>query len=593
MQLIKNNPYRIIGLLAGATAKEQDRQIRRLKQYLAAEQEPEGDYSFPTLGKLDRTLEDVTEASSKLNLDNDKMTAALFWFYNGNTITDEPAFELLKDGNIQECSDIWVKLMASGEVTKRNSSAYHNLSTLLLRNSFISSGIDEKILSDAISYKIEFLESEFVKDFITRTTDETFKINKEQIELIFLRLLQNEVERHGGISTIKFLEIINDCEFAAKEEFIKEFVNKPIEQIERKITDTRNTRKANKNDAIKSGIALFNQTKESLTLLKSVLGSKSIKYISISDKVSEEVLQCGIDYFKLHKDTPNDPGQAVMNLFKGANSLACGNIAKQRCTENIENLQEWINDKPVREKQFKIKADLDALIEIFQEFDRKSETVENAKAIINRSKPKLAAIKTILGSSDELYLKLSTRVAMQAQSSIIGEVNKAQENLDYNLMIDRYGTISRLKSTLTNAWSATTLLGTLDMDYSFKTNRYNPNKDSLRGLCVQLGVSTSTYSTPSTSSTTNRSTSSSSTSSSSSSGGCYIATMAYGSYEHPQVLVLRQYRDEVLDKTQFGKWFIRTYYHYSPMLVEKLKGHKKINLLIRKSLNQFIKLIKP
>jgi hypothetical protein len=193
MQLIKNNPYRIIGLLAGATAKEQDRQIRRLKQYLAAEQEPEGDNSFPTLGKLDRTLEDVTDASSKLNLDNDKMTAALFWFYNGNTITDEPAFESLKDGDIQECTDIWFKLMASGEVTKKNSSAYHNLSTLLLRNSFISSGIDEKILSDAISYKIEFLESEYVKDFITRTTDETFKINKEQIELIFLRLLQNEL----------------------------------------------------------------------------------------------------------------------------------------------------------------------------------------------------------------------------------------------------------------------------------------------------------------------------------------------------------------------------------------------------------------
>lgn len=39
----------------------------------------------------------------------------------------------------------------------------------------------KKILSDAISYKIEFLESEFVKDFITRTTNETFKINKEQI----------------------------------------------------------------------------------------------------------------------------------------------------------------------------------------------------------------------------------------------------------------------------------------------------------------------------------------------------------------------------------------------------------------------------
>ena len=48
---------------------------------------------------------------------------------------DEPAFELLKDGNIQECSDIWVKLMASGEVKQKEIVlAYHNLSTLLLRN---------------------------------------------------------------------------------------------------------------------------------------------------------------------------------------------------------------------------------------------------------------------------------------------------------------------------------------------------------------------------------------------------------------------------------------------------------------------------
>jgi hypothetical protein len=270
-----------------------------------------------------------------------------------------------------------------------------------------------------------------------------------------------------------------------------------------------------------------------------------------------------------------------MEIFLKAKSLAIGSVQKQRCIENIENLQEWINNKPERDKQLKIKADLDALIVIFQEFDTRSESVENAKAIITRSKPRLVAIKALLGSSDELYLKLSTRVAMQAQSSIIGEVNKAQENLDYNLMIDRFGTISRLKSTLSNAWSATTLLGALDMEYAFKSNRYNPNKESLRSLCVQLGVSTSTY------------TSSSTTSTSSSSGGCYIATMAYGSYDHPQVLILRQFRDEILDKSTLGKWFIKVYYHYSPMLVENLKNRKNANILIRKSLNQIIKLIKP
>jgi hypothetical protein len=74
--------------------------------------------------------------------------------------------------------------------------------------------------------------------------------------------------------------------------------------------------------------------------------------------------------------------------------------------------------------------------------------------------------------------------------------------------------------------------------------------------------------------------------------GCYIATMAYGDYQHPQVIILRQFRDDFLDKTILGKWFTKTYYNYSPLLVEKLKNKKVVNSLIRKTLNQFIKLLK-
>jgi hypothetical protein len=36
MQSILNNPYRICGLLVGATTREQSRQVRRLKKYLGA-----------------------------------------------------------------------------------------------------------------------------------------------------------------------------------------------------------------------------------------------------------------------------------------------------------------------------------------------------------------------------------------------------------------------------------------------------------------------------------------------------------------------------------------------------------------------------
>jgi len=73
---------------------------------------------------------------------------------------------------------------------------------------------------------------------------------------------------------------------------------------------------------------------------------------------------------------------------------------------------------------------------------------------------------------------------------------------------------------------------------------------------------------------------------------CYIATMVYGDYNHPQVLVLRQFRDEILDKSILGRWFIKTYYYYSPKLVEHLKDKKTIDNFIRCILNQFIKTIK-
>lgn len=52
------------------------------------------------------------------------------------------------------------------------------------------------------------------------------------------------------------------------------------------------------------------------------------------------------------------------------------------------------------------------------------------------------------------------------------------------------------------------------------------------------------------------------------SGGCYIATAVYGSYDCPQVWVLRRFRDDTLSRTWYGRAFIRSYYAVSPTLVK-------------------------
>ena len=78
----------------------------------------------------------------------------------------------------------------------------------------------------------------------------------------------------------------------------------------------------------------------------------------------------------------------------------------------------------------------------------------------------------------------------------------------------------------------------------------------------------------------------------SNSGGCYIATMVYGDYEHPQVMVLREFRDNFLSKHLIGRSFIKFYYRYSPNWVETMKNMKPVNLFIRFVLNKIILIIK-
>ncbi len=75
-------------------------------------------------------------------------------------------------------------------------------------------------------------------------------------------------------------------------------------------------------------------------------------------------------------------------------------------------------------------------------------------------------------------------------------------------------------------------------------------------------------------------------------GGCYIATMVYGSYSHPQVLLLRCFRDKYLANKSWGIGFIEVYYKYAPRLAEKLKKYKFINKIIRCLLDSVIWLAK-
>lgn len=64
-------------------------------------------------------------------------------------------------------------------------------------------------------------------------------------------------------------------------------------------------------------------------------------------------------------------------------------------------------------------------------------------------------------------------------------------------------------------------------------------------------------------------------------GSCFIATAAYGSYAHPYVQVLREFRDVFLNVNSVGKAFVEWYYRVSPGIADAARTSETMKAGLR------------
>jgi hypothetical protein len=74
--------------------------------------------------------------------------------------------------------------------------------------------------------------------------------------------------------------------------------------------------------------------------------------------------------------------------------------------------------------------------------------------------------------------------------------------------------------------------------------------------------------------------------------GCFIATAAYGSYLDAHVQVLRDFRDNVLLKTSWGKAFVAWYYRNSPPIAAFIAKNDSLRFTVRAALTPVVFVIK-
>ena len=468
MKIIQNNPYRLLGVFSNSPLKERLANNNKLKAFLKVGKEA----SIPLdriefLPHLHRTEESVSSAEAMLTLPADQIKYAQFWFIKQSPL-DEVAFNHLLNGETEKALSIWAK--------KDYVSSLQNRAICALMQSDVAEALR--------CFTQLYNSDEHLRDFVIAVTGDDSNYSQELLTHSLLDTLCEESDVY---------EILPSLSDTSWKEYVGQRTVTPlIQSIEEEITLAKKTKGEGCTVRLNAGNKLKNATRENLQTLKQLLPVDDIRYQMIADKLGIEILQCGIDYYNGADAT--DAARNAMILQKYALSIVVGKLAKDRCQENVNILQKIIDNLPPKE----VAPESAAIEQELHNYCKLPDKIEHAVTLLNNCKPHLKSIKNKLGANNAFYLKISTKIAGNALHNLIEEVNEAQdllsgEDVNNPLVIIK---ISYIKKKVKEAWEATLIIDTFDMELDFRKERYGRNRESLKDLCNSLGIETSIQQQP-------------------------------------------------------------------------------------------------
>ena len=614
--IFSTNPYRVLGVSSDAGIKDVKKNISKLKAFAKIGKEMELDYnlSFLNLAKLDRTDDLLLKSENQLNLDKNKITNSLFWFADLSPI-DAVALAHLIKGDISKAIEIFEKAIKSNEVTSKNYSSFNNLSTLLLLSSLDDSRTDTfkkddtsiQRIKKALQLKSLFLSSTFYSTYCEEIC-KSVALDSESAQDFFTSSILDLLNKN--FNTKEISSLFDGLDDHLKEKLSDTLTEAPLSNVKSHIDSANELIKSDEKSGSKVGKKLIKDTRKDFTHLKDVLGADDFQFQTLSDQLSNQIMQCGIVCFN---STGDD--QDYLSSYKYALSIAIGDKTKERAKECVKHCEE------ARES-----ADQNLLVKLIQNFDAQYKKWEDdvAKATVARKEyiptgprvmgppgasmwgaPQIPGLEVPFGYAKGLFVNFNKPYLNLVEK--YGEDNELVINIGTGLIyrivncavayMNEQINIANYSQYLFERQSDK-IIGALGEIKKLinKISKIKGNKEAIkyknetkRSLLDNLKVIKENESTqrsnefdrlirPKPPVNTN-------------SGGCYIATMAYGDYDHPQVLELRRFRDEILQKSLFGRFFISCYYAVSPSLVEYLKHNHRINVLIKKILDNFINYI--
>lgn len=441
MNVLKNNPYRLLGVYTNSPTKERLANHNRMKAFLKVGKSVSFSLDLPQyLQPINRTDTLVADADAKLALPKDQMFYALFWFIK-TTPLDDIAFNHLIAGERSKAEEIWQK-------KETLSSLQNRIVCALMCDDY------KQALSCAETL---YGNMQYVNQFVSAVIGTGGNVSVTGLPFTFLDALCEEIDVQ------KILPHIENSIW--KEHISGKAINPLIDTIQNAIAIANKSRGKGSQARLEAGEVLMKDTKVTLQQLMSLQPKTDLQYQMIADKLGLEILQCGIDYYNESDDA--DAAHKAMKLQKYALKIVVGQMAKDRCKENVDILQKIIDNLPPSE----VYSEDRAIHEELRKYCLLPDKICHAVTLLNNTRPHLQAIKRKLGVSNGYYLKISSQVVGNALSNAIAEVNASNNN-----------------DILKSAWELTLFMDTFDLEVSFKEKTYKKNREILKQMCEERGL---------------------------------------------------------------------------------------------------------
>ena len=335
--IVVNNPYRVLGVVANATTKDIVAQTNRLTAFArvgrAMPEEMDLAAILPTVA---RSTETIATARHQLVGERDRVRYGLFWFVKVTGL-DTLSLKHLVAGDIDKAREVWQQ--------DDNTSSLHNRAVLALIQSDTSKAMTlaARVVHDH-GHRANLLMAIGGKDCLMSEKELSHLLIDTYIEqngsagVTFNQLNHSQVSQND-------LDYVLQKMGADQERDIDHLLD-----MARKVVDHAAA------DQLAMGRQLIEQTARPLRNLVALHGETSTYFTTLADNVANAIEQCAIKYYNNSAD--NDSASNALTLERHALAIAQSPSMRQQIEQHIDQLYQQSHHATTEERLQQVGQDI-------------------------------------------------------------------------------------------------------------------------------------------------------------------------------------------------------------------------------------------